>query len=576
MTGAGTRGGSEGRHTLQDRSPTKDPPLLSVIIPTHKRPGPLARLLEALSQQSFSARDFEVIVVMDGPSPGTEALLKNSSFPFQLRSFAQPERGAPAARNLGVREARGDLLVFLDDDIIPSRNFLALHHQAHGQEDRVVIGGLKPAADSPSPFVAEVADWTQAHFDRCSAPGHELSHLDLADGNFSARKQDILRAGGWDESFVGFGGDDDREVGLRLKGLGLSIQFEPRALGRHFYSKTWKRMLQDRREAGRAHRYYLGKHPDRIREFSFTPWAAGGCWRRAVLRSVGLAPEFIFALFSWVVKHCGESFDPRYGRALFRFLAKGSALAFYLRGFWDDRPTARDVYRQLGTKVPVLCYHRVAPERMPGSNLTVTVGEFERQMTYLSRRKYQTISLNDFHNWQSSLSPLPAKPVILTFDDGYAGFLDHVAPILAKHGFSATIFLLAGRIGREVRWEGHRPLGIMSREEAAELARRGFDIQGHGVEHHDWTSIEPDAVREELTGSARIIEEITGRPVRFFAYPLGHSTAGVRELARSLGYCAGCTVRPGRNTFFQDSLLLKRDLVLPGKGFWQMIRALHR
>jgi peptidoglycan/xylan/chitin deacetylase (PgdA/CDA1 family) len=257
-------------------------------------------------------------------------------------------------------------------------------------------------------------------------------------------------------------------------------------------------------------------------------------------------------------------------------LMKGSTWMSYFRGFWDDRQAADAVYRLLRTRVPILAYHRVVPEPDEKSGLTLGVNEFKRHVDYLASRGYQTISLTDFHNWQSSLSPLPPKPVILTFDDGYAGFLDHVAPILAKHGFSATIFLLAGRIGREVRWEGHRPLGIMSREEAAELARRGFDIQGHGVEHHDWTSIEPDAVREELTGSARIIEEITGRPVRFFAYPLGHSTAGVRELARSLGYCAGCTVRPGRNTFFQDSLLLKRDLVLPGKGFWQMIRALHR
>lgn len=77
---------------------------LSVIIPTHRRPQSLAKVLRALAQQTFSARDFEVVVVIDGPDPETERILEGSSFPFDLRWFTQPARGAPAARNWGTEK----------------------------------------------------------------------------------------------------------------------------------------------------------------------------------------------------------------------------------------------------------------------------------------------------------------------------------------------------------------------------------------------------------------------------------------------------------------------------------------
>lgn len=240
-------------------------PLLSVVIPSHQRPESLSKVLEGLSKQTLRAADFEVVVVLDGPCAAAERLLEQGSYAFALRWFVQPAQGAPSARNLGLKAARGDWIVCFDDDVVPVPECLEAHHRHHDQQGRVVIGGLKPP-DAPRSLTAEAADWTQAHFDRCSAPGYVPNHTDLPDGNFSARKSDLMRAGGWDESFVGFGGDDDRELGLRLKRLGLSIRFEPQALGRHFYTKSWQRLLEDRRQAGRAHRYYFGKHPERIRE----------------------------------------------------------------------------------------------------------------------------------------------------------------------------------------------------------------------------------------------------------------------------------------------------------------------
>ena len=112
----GQRGRALGLHqgVVVANSPTLGSSLpLSVIIPTHRRPQSLAKVLRALARQTFSARDFEVVVVIDGPDPETERILEGSSFPFDIRWFTQPARGATAARNLGVAEARSELLVFL-------------------------------------------------------------------------------------------------------------------------------------------------------------------------------------------------------------------------------------------------------------------------------------------------------------------------------------------------------------------------------------------------------------------------------------------------------------------------------
>jgi peptidoglycan/xylan/chitin deacetylase (PgdA/CDA1 family) len=200
----------------------------------------------------------------------------------------------------------------------------------------------------------------------------------------------------------------------------------------------------------------------------------------------------------------------------------------------------------------------------------------ERQIKFLAARGYQSISLDDFCEWQARLAPLPPKPVIITFDDGYAGFLEHVAPVLERYSFRATIFLIAGMVGQEVRWEGHPTHRIMGREEVAELARRGYDIQSHGLAHHDWTRVSGEVVRNELTEAARIICNITGRPVRFVAYPYGRWNRQVRDLVESAGFAGACTVQAGRNDFFQDRFLLKRSFMFHNAEFWRLARELHR
>src|SRR5438477_9557527 len=120
-------------------------PLYSVVIPTYNRLDSILRVMRGLEEQSCSPTLFEVVVVSDGSTDGTAALLSSSSFPFRLHVVVQANTGPAAARNLGIAEAKGSLIIFLDDDVVPAPDFIVEHARGHSdQSNTVVIGPMLP------------------------------------------------------------------------------------------------------------------------------------------------------------------------------------------------------------------------------------------------------------------------------------------------------------------------------------------------------------------------------------------------------------------------------------------------
>ena len=549
---------------------------MSVIMPTHRRADSLAKVLQALALQTLPATDFEVVVVMDGADAPTERLLEKSSYPFQLRWFVRPKQGAPAARNFGVRQAEGGVLVFLDDDVVPVPEVLACHLAHHELETRlVVLGALAIHPDSPEKFLAEATDFTRAILERCSAPGYRPRHTDLPDANISIKKQHLDQVGGWDESFTGFGGLDDTEIGYRLKQSGLHFHFDAQALAYHYYVKSLARLLEDSRQVGRAQMYYFEKHPDRLCDLRFPPLVTGAWWKRAIFRLAGATPEFVYRILQAGVAPHVREWRPQRGIKLARVAVKLLVGLFLCRGFWEGSARMESVYRHLRQRIPILAYHRVAPRTDGDSVWSVPAEEFAAHMKWLADWGYRTVSFDDLCKWQTSLCSLPPKPVILAFDDGYRGLSEYVAPVLRRYGFGMTVFLIAGKLGSEVVWEDQHPMAIMSREEARDLAAMGYEFGVHGVAHYDWTRADREVVQQELRESARIVEDLTGRPARSVAYPFGLWNLSVRSLVEPSGFACACTVQPGGNDFNQDRFLLKRNLIMPGFGRWRLFRALH-
>ena len=119
------------------------------------------------------------------------------------------------------------------------------------------------------------------------------------------------------------------------------------------------------------------------------------------------------------------------------------------RVLWTGGTALNDRVSGVTERLPILMYHRIAPLAAPDRNrYTVTPEAFAQQMGSLSESDAYTTCVEDWHNAMRSRQPLPGKAVLLTFDDGYDDFFEFAWPILRKYRFSATVFVVAGRIGQ--------------------------------------------------------------------------------------------------------------------------------
>jgi GT2 family glycosyltransferase len=226
-------------------------PDVSVVVATYNRRAGLAELLQALAAQSYPASQFEVVVVDDGSTDGTPGLLATMSVPYTLRSWRQANGGPAAARNLGMQHARGQLILFLDDDVVPEPHLIDAHVRAHGDgADRVVTGPM-----SPPPL-----DWPQPTWDRWDARQLEKQYRAMLAGEFecsqrqfftanaSVRRDVILAAGGFDPTFRRA---EDMELAWRMSRLGVQFIFEPEAEVVHYAARPFVSWCRNAYQYGR-------------------------------------------------------------------------------------------------------------------------------------------------------------------------------------------------------------------------------------------------------------------------------------------------------------------------------------
>lgn len=221
-------------------SPLKTPfvtPEISVIIPTYNRARNLKNCLESLTWQSFKA--FEVIICDDGSSDNTREVAESYKDRLNLSYRWQADLGfrAAEARNLGMRRARGKLVVFLDSDLVVPDSFLATHWQAHQQHKNVAINSyvmrmLEPLDDDlglpPQEFIPKHRDNLKPdNRDRYSLferqePVEETYYLDS--NALSIWRVDLEKVGNFDEGFIGWG-HEDTELGYRIAQYGMKMLF---------------------------------------------------------------------------------------------------------------------------------------------------------------------------------------------------------------------------------------------------------------------------------------------------------------------------------------------------------------
>ena len=219
-------------------------------------------------------------------------------------------------------------------------------------------------------------------------------------------------------------------------------------------------------------------------------------------------------------------------------------------------------------RVPTLLYHQlISKDKVDRGELVcqerVYVAydvNFAEQMGYLHDEGYTTITLEELLACRDKGRPLPPKPIIVTFDDGFMSTYVHAFPILKQYGMTATIFVNPDRECRNFKKYAHIDAPL-SPEQIREMSEYGIAIESHGMSHRYLTELPRDVARWELQASKKVLEELTQKPVRFLAVPSGAINRSVRQLARESGYEAIFTGLKGTNNQASNRYALRRLVV---------------
>jgi peptidoglycan/xylan/chitin deacetylase (PgdA/CDA1 family) len=215
--------------------------------------------------------------------------------------------------------------------------------------------------------------------------------------------------------------------------------------------------------------------------------------------------------------------------------------------------------------IPILMYHYVSvpPEGADiyRQDLSVTPEHFREQMEWLKASGYEAVSLYHLiYALNIGWPPLPDRPIILTFDDGYVDNYQNAFPILKEVGYTATFFVLTDVTDRS------EP-GYMTWDMLKEMSRAGMGIEVHGREHVEMIGRDRDWLLFHLLGPAQTIEANLGYQPRFVAYPSGQYDELVMTTAHELGYWGGITTVNGMHHTKENLFEIQRLRV---RGEWDL------
>jgi peptidoglycan/xylan/chitin deacetylase (PgdA/CDA1 family) len=167
----------------------------------------------------------------------------------------------------------------------------------------------------------------------------------------------------------------------------------------------------------------------------------------------------------------------------------------------------------------------VASDRL-GYQLSVTPADFDAQLSWMKQHGFHTVNLGDVLNAARGAA-LPANPVVLTFDDGYADFATTAVPMLLSHGFTATVYVVPNFIGRP---------NYMTSDQLGWVSQQGMTVGAHTMDHVCLTKVPPAVAADQINRSRLTLQRWTGQPVSDFAYPYGRSNSQVAQFAAAAGF----------------------------------------
>jgi peptidoglycan/xylan/chitin deacetylase (PgdA/CDA1 family) len=268
----------------------------------------------------------------------------------------------------------------------------------------------------------------------------------------------------------------------------------------------------------------------------------------------------------------------------------GDSLFFLaiLKGAW--LPSVIDVEEALAVRlsVPILAYHHIADPEAEGSGAGrgepigkpsagdgeasaahsaeratyLSPARFERQVDWLRRLGYQSVSVAQVARALQGREGLPRRAVAFTFDDGWLDVFANAFPLLRDAGFTATVFLVGQALGqRGIAFAESRNQAVerlMSVDQVRQLADAGWEIGAHSNTHIHLTRVSEDEARRDIDAGRQAIEAKIGVKPTVFAYPYGDVHGGLARVVEALGFDAACSTVPGRVHRPEERFVLRR------------------
>ena len=351
---------------------------LSVIIPTYNRCHLLTRTFPTVLNQTLSATDYEVIVVIDGSHDATRDYLRRFEPPCQLQVVElETNEGPGRAKNAGLVAAGGEIVLFLDDDLLCDSNLFAVHLAAHEPSvERLAVGSVMVSSSSPCTTMVELARKAAEYREaRRSAITDGSWPVELAIGtNVSMPLAAVKRVGGFDHRLSRM--HEDGDLALRLRAQGLRLKCLDRANASQIYEKFADEYVQgDCRRHGSNSVLLARKHPEMRPQVPPARLYTGTIPKRfsryVAVRSP-LSPEPLLRVAFRGFERFGHGATSR--RAAAAILAARTRTATF-RAAAEELGSWKAMRREFAIRLPILLYHHVGP-----APLQFTTGGYQSRL----------------------------------------------------------------------------------------------------------------------------------------------------------------------------------------------------
>jgi peptidoglycan/xylan/chitin deacetylase (PgdA/CDA1 family) len=208
--------------------------------------------------------------------------------------------------------------------------------------------------------------------------------------------------------------------------------------------------------------------------------------------------------------------------------------------------------------IPILTYHSVDDS---DSVISVSPDNFKKQMRFLWRKGYGTLSLSNAIDCIRRGDSFPSGSLVVTFDDGYRNNYTAAFPVLQEFGYCATVFLTTQHCGRTNNWPDQHPsipeLPMLSWDEIKEMTAHGIEFGAHTRNHPNLTEVNTEIARREIIESKNEMEEKMGQSVELFSYPFGRFNAEVQAIVKA-AFAGAISNKPGKISSRSDLHALER------------------